>query len=85
MELATAFGLQSFLKDTPYYDDASSAVTSVRNGKYIDVIGPLTSLMGNAKLTDSQQGMIDSSMSYFKNLGVEKGPNALKKGLRSFF
>ena len=85
MELATAFGLQTFLKDTPYYDDASKAVTSLKDGKYVDAIGPLNSLMKNAKLTGDQQAMVDSSVSFFKDLGLEKGGEMLKKGIGSFF
>ena len=40
--------------------------------------------MKNAKLTGDQQAMIDSSVGFFKDLGIQEGGNMLKKGLGSF-
>lgn len=85
MELATAFGLQSFLQDTPYSKDVSSAVTSLKSGNYIEAIPPLKTVLDNAKLSDSQQAMIDSSIGYFSDLAQDKGASMLKDGLGSIF
>ncbi|MGB0371342.1 MAG: hypothetical protein ACPGN3_08320 [Opitutales bacterium] len=85
MELATAFGLQSFLKDSPYYSDVTDAVSSLQGGKYIEAIPPLKKLLDEAKLSDSQQAMIDSSVGYFSDLAKSKGGDMLKQGIGSLF
>ena len=84
MELATAFGLQSFFKDSPYYGDVKSAVSSLKNGKYVNAIGPLKTLLDEAKISPGQQAMIDSSVGYFSDLAKKEGGAMLKKGISSF-
>lgn len=83
VELATAFGLQSFLKDSAHYDRVNSAVSSLQNGKYIDAIPPLKKLLDDAKLSNSQQAMIDSSVAYFSDLAKSRGTQMLKDGIGS--
>ncbi|MEM7672998.1 MAG: hypothetical protein AAF212_06620 [Verrucomicrobiota bacterium] len=85
VELATAFGLQSFFKDSAQYDSVNSAVSSLQNGKYIDAIPPLKKLLDDAKLSDSQLAMVDSSVAYFSDLAKSRGSQMLKDGIGSMF